>query len=118
MIHQLPWIMVRCLILTILIEGGLAFLLGVRKKSDQLLVLLVNVVTNPVVVASSALINVYCGSQAVTVYKGIIEITVLIVEGIIYCKMIDFKKINPFLISFTLNLASFLSGVVINSIIY
>lgn len=118
MLSTLPWIMVRCLILTVLIECGLAFLFGIRKKSDMLPVLLINVVTNPIVVVSSALVNFYLGSQATTVFKIIIEITVFLVEGLTYFKLLDFKKINPFLLSLLLNMASYFSGVIINSIIY
>ena len=40
------------LVLTILIEVPLAALIGIRKKKDLRLVLLVNIVTNPVVVLS------------------------------------------------------------------
>lgn len=118
MISLLPQIMARCLILTVLIECGFAFLLGIRKKSDILLILLINVITNPVVVVSSALVNFYYGSQAVTVYKFIIEFTVLAVEGITYYKLLDYRKINPFLVSLLLNSASYLSGEIINLIIY
>ena len=118
MISLLPFIMIRCLILTILIECGIAYLLGVRKKTDVLIVMLVNLLTNPLVVSSVVAVNYFVGRQAAEIFEYVSEIAVFLIEGFIYRKKLDYKKINPFILSLLLNAASYLSGVVFNSIFY
>ena len=118
LINQLPLIMIRCLLMTVLIECGLAFLIGIRSKRDLLFVVLVNVITNPIVVISTFLVNVIWNSTVSTVYEYIVEAIAWIVEGIIYSKTLSFKKIRPVIISMILNLTSYLIGEVFNIIFY
>ena len=56
-INDLPIIMIKCLLITIIIEVLISILLGLRKK-DILNVILVNIVTNPLVVSIPVLINI------------------------------------------------------------
>lgn len=118
MISLLPFIMIRCLLMTLLIECGIACLAGVRQKNDIIIILLVNVLTNPLVVSSMVAVNFFFGSRVSGVYEYIIEAIVLIAEGLIYRKTLDNKKLNPFILSLLLNAASYLSGVVFNYIVY
>ena len=116
MLRNLPLTMAECLLLTILIESAAAALIGVRKKHDFLNVFLVNVITNPVLVALTSLMGFFYGYEAYVVIVAAGEIGVLITEGLIYRKVLIYKKINPFLVSLILNGASYLSGLVIGRI--
>ena len=113
-INELPMIMTRCLILTIIIElvGGL--ILGIRNKKDIINVILVNIVTNPIVVSIPILVYLYFGYDYERLSLYILEVITLFVEGFIYLKVLNYKKINPFLISLILNLSSYLIGELIN----
>ncbi len=112
-LSELPYYMVKCLLLTILIETFIAFLLGYRKK-DLLNIVLVNIVTNPIVVTIPVYFNVKHGVFERNISLAILEITTLFTEGFIYFKCLERRKINPFLLSLLLNLASYLLGVFIN----
>ncbi|MCR5149727.1 MAG: hypothetical protein K6B52_00695 [Clostridiales bacterium] len=116
MLKSLPLTMAECLILTILIEGSVALIIGVRGKKNLATVTLVNVITNPLIVPLTFLVGYFYGLQARMVVEIAGEITVFIAEGLIYRKMPVHKKLNPFLFSLLLNGASYLSGYVINFI--
>ena len=113
-LSNLPIIMIRCLLLTIIIELIVALILGVRDKKDILNVILVNIITNPVVVVSQTILYIKFGYNVEMIGIAILEVLVIIVEGLIYKKVLDYKKINPFLLSLLLNAASFFIGELIN----
>ncbi|MBR3512412.1 MAG: hypothetical protein IKN74_05610 [Clostridia bacterium] len=113
-LDNLPLIMLRCLLLTIIIELILALILGIRDKKDIINVILVNVITNPIVVLTPIIIYLNYGSTIRRVSLYILEVLTVIVEGLIYKKVLNYKKINCFLLSLILNVASFLIGEVIN----
>ena len=71
------------LLLTLLIEGLVAFLWGIRGKKEFLLVLLVNVLTNPMAVLVYWLYQIYVGEQLLPV-QIIIELAVVVVEAYVY----------------------------------
>lgn len=112
---DLPYIMARCLILTVLIETLIAFLLGYRKK-DLVNVILVNIMTNPIVVMIPVYFNIKYSLMARHISLGILEVVTLFVEGFIYYKFLERRKINPFLLSLILNFSSYIAGVIINSL--
>lgn len=114
MLNDLPFTMVRCLILTLLIECGMAFVIGIRDKWDFLYITLVNIITNPLVVVSVFIINIFFGSKEAAFSEYFIEIIVFLVEGLIYKKLLSTDKLNPFIISLILNSASYLTGELIN----
>ena len=116
-INELPMVMVRCLIFTIVIEVIVGIILGIRNKKDILNVILVNVVTNPIVVSVPILIYLYFGYNYEKISLYILEVITLFVEGFIYLKVLNYKKLNPFLISLLLNLSSYLIGELINYIL-
>ena len=78
MLMKLPWIMARCLILTVLLECGAGFAIGARNKKDLLNILLVNVLTNPLVVISIVIVSMYFGSRTAAIYEYIVEVAVVL----------------------------------------
>ena len=114
LIKDIPLVMIRCLILTIIIECSFAYLLKVNEKKDLINVILVNVITNPIVV----IIPIYLGLKFGLLYRNInliiLEILTIIIEGLCYKKNLNFKKMNPFLLSFILNFLSYCIGQIIN----
>ena len=117
LISDLPKVMLISLICTIVIEVSVAFLLHYRGK-DLINVLLVNILTNPLLNSSIVAINYYYGLKVRNTCLYIFEILVIIVEGFIYWKYLERKKINGFLLSLILNIASYVIGLLINKIIY
>ena len=117
LIRDLPIVMVRCLLITIIAEVGIAIILKYRKK-DLLNVLLVNILTNPLLNSLIVWINFYWGLKARNISLFIFEIIVLITEGMIYQKYLEKRNINGYLLSFILNASSFVIGMIVNNFIY
>ncbi|MBR6360828.1 MAG: hypothetical protein IKS04_03460 [Clostridia bacterium] len=113
MIKNLPLTMAVCLLLTVLIETAAAAAIGIRKKRDFINVVLVNIITNPVLVALTGIMSFFYGHEVYLVIVFIGEIAVFVTEGLIYRKTLIYRKINPFLVSLILNGASYLSGLLI-----
>ncbi len=111
------YVMIYCLILTIIIEFSSAFIIGLRKK-DIINVLLVNILTNPVLNAIHPLFLFNFGKNAQIISLIVLEILVVIVEGFIYSKVLDYKKIKGYKLSFICNFLSFAIGNLINYIIF
>lgn len=116
LINDLPLIMLRCLILTIIIEVIIGLILKIKNKKDILNIILVNIITNPIVVSIPVYINIKFGLLERNISLIILEILTLFVEGFIYKKVLNYKKINPYLISLILNMSSYLIGEIINYI--
>ena len=110
LIRDIPKIMIICLLSTIIIEIFFAFLFKVRKKKDFLNIILVNMITNPIVVITSMYIGLKCGLIYRNISLIILEISTVIIEGFIYYKYLNYRKINPYLLSFLLNLLSYFIG--------
>ena len=117
LISDLPKVMIISLTCTIIIEVGVAFILKYRGK-DLLNVLLVNILTNPILNSTIVAINVYYGLKIRNISLYILEVIVVIVEGFIYQKYLNNKKINGYVLSLILNIASYGLGLLINKIIY
>ncbi len=116
-ISEMPVVLLRCLIITIVVECGMAIILGYRKR-DLLNVLLVNVLTNPLLNSLVIYVNVYYGLKwrSITLYT--LEVIALLVEGLIYQKYLEKRKLNGYLLSLILNISSYVIGLIINYIIY
>ena len=99
------------LALTLVLETGF-FLLTVKwNKNDLLLVILVNVVTNPVVVLLYWLAARYTGWNTVVV-KIPLEVFAILTEGTYYRKYgRSFRQ--PYLFSVAANIFSFTAGIII-----
>lgn len=115
MLNDLPFLMLKCLLITITIEIIVAIILKIR-KGDLLIVLLVNTLTNPLLVSLNVMIGILYGKIYYYVTLIILEILVLFIEGYIYKKVIDYRRINPYKISFILNMGSYFIGELINII--
>lgn len=115
-LRDLPLIMIKCLLITIVIEVIIGIICGVRKKKDILNIVLVNIFTNPLVVSIPVFITVYVSFKARVPVLIILELFAFVSEGFIYKRVLDFKKINPYLLSLILNCGSYFIGELINRI--
>ena len=116
-INELPLIMLICLSSTIVIELIMSLLLGIRNKKDILNVILVNIMTNPLIVSILMYIT-YNRLFNTTISIIILEILVVLTEGFTYKKVLTFDKINPYVLSLILNISSYFIGKLLNNIIY
>lgn len=110
MINDLPKYMVICLVETILLELLLGFILGVRSKKDIINIILVNVLTNPIVVVVPIFFLFYWSNVARIFCLVILEILTIIVEGFTYKKVMNYKRLNPFILALFLNIFSYFVG--------
>lgn len=115
-INELPFIMIKCLILTIIIELVIGIIIGIRNKKDIANIILVNVFTNPLVTSIPIFMYIFFGYYLEIIFLILLEIFALLSEGYIYKKVLIYNKINPFLISLILNLSSYGLGLLINKI--
>lgn len=105
--------MAICLGCTIIIELIVAFILGLRKK-DLVYVILVNIMTNPLVTSISMYVFVIYGLKYKRISMLFLELIALLSEAYVYKKTLNFKKINPFIISLLLNMSSYIFGLIFN----
>lgn len=115
MLNLLPYYMVRNLLLTVAVETGLAALLGLRRR-DLLLVVLVNVMTNPLVNVSTFLTGFFFGEKARLWVLIATELAAFGSEGLVYLKLLEKRRPQPFLLSLLCNAASYGAGLAINLI--
>lgn len=113
-LSDLPKIMIKCLLLTIIIEVIISVIIGIRNKKDILNVILVNVMTNPLVVSLPIYIMMKYGMRYRMYSLIVLEILAFASEGFVYSKVLNYKKINPYVISLILNLGSYFIGEIIN----
>ena len=117
LINDLPKVMLISLTITIIVEVGVASIFKYRGK-DLLNVLLVNILTNPLLNSIIVAINYYYGLKTRNISLIILEIIVVITEGVIYQKTLERRKISGFWLSLILNVSSYIIGSLINRIIY
>ena len=100
------------LALTLVIELGAAFLLGVRDKRDYLLLFLVNVVTNPPLVLA---LDLWLFSRGTPPWYliGALEAGAVFVEWLLLHRRLAYQRIPPLLLIFLLNIISFLGGLLL-----
>ncbi len=110
LIRDIPKIMIICLLSTILIETLFSFILGVRKKKDYLNIILVNIITNPIVVLVPTILGIYCGLKYRNICLLCLELFTVFIEGFIYKKVLSYDKNNPYVLSLILNLMSYFIG--------
>ena len=118
MLTKILTILISCLLCTIIIELSVSILLGVRNKKDIINIVLVNVVTNPIVVLFPYIIGLRYGNSPRYIVLFILEILTFIFEGCIYKKYLKYNKINSYILSLILNIMSYFIGNIINNIIY
>lgn len=117
-LSDLPIIMIRCLFCTIVIETVMALIIGIREKKDLLNVILVNIVTNPLVVIFPVVFEIQFGYQERMISIIVLEVLAFLFEGFVYYKWLKYQKINGFLVSLILNMSSYWLGELINYFIY
>ena len=99
------------LALTLALETGLFLLAGKRNKKDFLLLLLVNILTNPTVVLIYWLVAIYTEWNTVIVIMPL-EVFAVLTEGHCYKKYgCDFER--PYLFSIAANIFSYGTGLLI-----
>ena len=118
MLTKILIILINALIITIVIELSLALILKVRVKKDIINIILVNIVTNPIVVLFPYLVGLRHDITYRYILLAILEIFAFLFEGYIYKKYLKYNKINPYILSLILNIASYTLGNIINNIIY
>jgi len=118
LINRFYEVILICLISTIIIETLVAFIFKVRNKKDFLNIILVNIITNPIVVVFPYITYLYNGIIYRNILLIILEVTVVFVEGFIYKKVLKYNKINTYLLSLILNILSYLLGNIISNIIW
>lgn len=116
-IDELPIVMIRCLLVTIIIELLVALILKVKDKKDILNIILVNTMTNPLLVSLTVYIT-YNRIFNIIASIAILELLVVIIEGFTYKKVLKYKKINSFILALILNFSSYFIGEIINYFIY
>ena len=114
LIRDIPYIMIRCLLLTIIIEVLFFLLLKGRNKKDIINVILVNIITNPIVVIIPIYLNLRYGIIYRNISLIILEISIVLIEGFCYKKSLKYNKINPYLLALILNILSYSIGEIIN----
>lgn len=112
MIYKFVWRILFFLFLTIVVEGSLAFFMK-RRGRELLIVVLANLVTNPIVQSVSGVLTLYFIRRGVYIGLVILEIWAVLTEGFIYKKSLEKRKLNPYVMSLILNVASYLTGLVI-----
>ena len=103
------------LVLTLALESGFFFIAGKRNLKDLLLVVMVNILTNPAVVLIYWLGVLYTGLHRAAITIPL-ELLAVLAEGRCYQKYgNDFKR--PYLFSIAANAFSFGNGVIIQHFI-
>ncbi len=102
------------LILTILIEGTVIFLLGYRNNNTFLVVTLVNVITNPIanyIVMTNNIFNIIKPNTSLVIF---LEVLIVYIEWkILEYALPNQEKQSYLILSTTMNLASFLTGIIL-----
>lgn len=118
MAYYLPKYIVVSLICTIIIELIISFLLQVKSKKDYVNIILVNAITNPIVVVFPYVLSLYLGIYYRYISLIILEISTVLVEGYIYKKTLKYNRINYYKLSLFLNICSYFIGIILNRILY
>ncbi|MBQ6559602.1 MAG: hypothetical protein IJL85_02105 [Erysipelotrichaceae bacterium] len=104
------------LLLTILFEMIAAYIMGLRTKKELLLTILVNIITNPLLVYFSLILMYHLGIKTGTILTyAILEPLVIYVEYLIYISCLSDR--NCLFLSIVLNLVSIIGGLLCQRII-
>ena len=116
LMSDLPWVMVRCLVCTVLIECALAWCLGLRSLRAQGTAALVNVMTNPLLVAVTFGAAFFGGRTVYWVALAALETAAVLAEGAVYRAVL--RPRHPFWLSLGLNAASYGIGEILNHFVF
>ena len=115
MMRELSGGLVISLALTLLLESIFFFVSGKREKKDYLLLILVNLLTNPITVMLYIIISTYTRINPWLI-KTALEIFVVLAEWQYY-KKYAVNILNPLFFSIAANMFSFFMGLVIRQLI-
>jgi len=101
--------------LTLVFEAAFFFCIGNRDKRDLLLLVLVNVITNPVVVLLFWL-NSYYTRWNVVLVTAVLEVLAVMAEGLYY-KRYGQSFRRPFLFSLAANAVSYGLGLLLQALV-
>jgi hypothetical protein len=91
--------LIRVFILSFLVtaaaECALAYLLGLRSRRDQSLVLLVNLLTNPAVVYLSLLSAWFLAPEGRRMALALLEAAAVLIEAFVYARKLDWEQLPP-----------------------
>ena len=105
------------LFLTIFLEGIAACIIGYRSIREQLYILFINAVTNPLLVYFSFLLMYHIGVEKSTlIIYLLLEPLVILTEYLYYRKI--FSGRNCFLLSLVLNMISIAGGILCQRILW
>lgn len=105
--------------LTVLIETGISFFLfNIKDKKDLLNIALINVLTNIILNTICICCIVFFGTSTKYVVLLIMEILVIVFEGLFYSYFIRYLPLNPSLFSIVLNVSSYLLGEIISKLLF
>jgi hypothetical protein len=106
-----PGTLLICLALTVLLEEGAAFFFRIRGARNYLLVLLVNILTNPPAVLLAICLEPDEGIGRI-LFVLAVEAAVILTEGAVYRKAGEHFP-HPWRCSFFFNLISYAAGTLI-----
>lgn len=106
--------LIKSFILTFIIEYTIIKLIFIKKKT-LIPVLLVNILTNPLIVYIYNLMYIYSFpyKDIVTVF---LELLVVIVEGYVYKYLLEIKCKIALIVSFISNMIAYLVGILISNL--
>jgi hypothetical protein len=113
---QVAWGFGSALLLTILIEALVAWLLGLRTGRGQLILLLVNVITNPLlnlIMAGLAFFAVYTIQSPYDPLLIALEVLVVAAEALMLRAALGLSTGKAIMLSTAVNTASWLAGALI-----
>ncbi len=116
LIEDLPFVMLKCLLCTIIIELIVGIIIGIREKKDIINIVLVNIMTNPLVTSIPIYFYLKYGINARIAILVLLEVFAVLIEGVVYYKFFRFRKTNGFIVSLILNMSSYFIGEIINRI--
>ncbi len=101
------------LLLTIIVESGVAFFFGLRNKTEIGAVCLVNVITNPIM--NFLLFANYYFNYFIqpTVFLLVLEVVVVLVEGSLLLIILRTDPKKMYVLSIVMNTCSFVAGLLI-----
>ena len=101
---------ILALLLTLAIEGGVAWLLGLRTCQFLLAVTMINMITNPIL-NLLLLVLAYLGMEVTLLPVVLLEVLVVLAEWQLLVYVFGDPKGRFFVLSLLVNAASFLAGI-------
>ena len=106
--------LVISLFLTLIIEMITSTWVGIKQSYDMTVVILANIITNPVVVFVTNCTRHFINSNVIYyIVIGIMEILAVIVEYLVFKRYLKYCKKSPMLISLFNNIISFSIGLLL-----